>query len=621
MAQRIKNLLLLIAASLAMSSCNKSIDSIKWQINLHTATGDKILVSELSDLATDSEMIFKVENFTVTISTERFPRYTAVDTEVISSTVDSVFVSLDLLYPRGDTFQAYNFNGSVDSKEMFRQSPHDLNAWIAETIPMQAVPVIAAQHDASFYIAISDAPFHYDNFTSQLFDIQSGVLSLRSGDDGISPGVQPAPYDTLDLDYNTEKTQVFTTGRVIPYYHVVSPDQSHKFQCVVLSDTGNELTELRESVNTTIASHFGKMQDEDYFGALSFSTPYMNLRVNETGRSDLWVIPAVEYGNTQYGRDAFWISTMLSNEYSGECLKNELNEVNHFAEYPLFAVIWAYRAHKEGIPIDLSKVQAYVDAIEKRVLANTFYSFYEGDGRLDFQYWGDLMAFEKNDVITYNQGLFVVALIAAERLGLALNSSPAKAAAVFNSLYDQELGYFPVSRLKGILSPDAIVADLLAKVYLDTLLLPSERVASHFDRMVKNAKTEFGFKVVSTPTGEFLPLEEYDIPGYKSQVSRGDWVDGEYFRGGSYFLYDNLFLMTCYLHGIEDALELLEWRIGLDFSLGGTTYEHINTLTGEPNKPNMGWNVAVYALWNELVSKGLASRDLILTVNRNMIKE
>ncbi|NJK86049.1 MAG: hypothetical protein HC906_08895 [Bacteroidales bacterium] len=107
--------------------------------------------------------------------------------------------------------------------------------------------------------------------------------------------------------------------------------------------------------------------------------------------------------------------------------------------------------------------------------------------------------------------------------------------------------------------------------------------------MVNGSKTPFGFKIISTADGTYLPSEAYDLPGYISQVNRDKLTDGTYFRGGSYFLYDNLFLIDAYLHDIEGAKELLKWRTSIDFKLGNTTFECLNTKTGEPWKPNMGW--------------------------------
>ncbi len=606
---------LFIISVLLLTQCKEVKYEGTWSLIINQPDGSEVFVAYLpTDLSKPFSLNKQVEDYSVELKSEPKDHYTVFEASVSSDSEQKVFLSL-----RGETDDInnvlYNFNGKVDSAEIYRQSPHDVNAWIVETIAMQAIPMVALKRDSIFSVAISDAPFHYNNFTSQAFYPKRGMVALSSGDNAETPGIQPDTSQVLNLDYNAEKTQIFTPGKVLPYYHPISSTQTHTFSGIIFDTKATSLKTLRKEVILNAADHFSSGAYTDYFGALAFTTPYFNLRKNETGKSEYWVIPAVEYGNTQYGRDAFWISMMLDPEYSTSALESEMAVVNHFAEYPLFAIIWAYRAHLSGLKVNFEQVQNYVNAVEKRVTDNAYYSYYEGDGRLDFQYWGDLMAFEKNDIIAYNQGLFAVAIQIAENLGLSIKTNPLVAKKVYQSLYNEELGFLPVSKFKSILSPDAIIPDLLAQLYLNETFLSDGQVQRHYNRMTKYAKTDFGFKIVSTPEGQYLPLEAYDIPSYKSQVSRGTWVDGEYFRGGSYFLYDNLFLITAYLHQVEGAEELLKWRVALDFKIGSTTYEHLNTLTGEAKKPNMGWNVAVYAIWRKLVDEQKADDELFTLVD------
>jgi hypothetical protein len=407
-------------------------------------------------------------------------------------------------------------------------------------------------------------------------------------------------------------------GKILKYYHPVSKNKSHHFQGILFQTKASDLNGLRKAVNQLAATHFSGGKYTDYFGALSFTTAYMNLRVNETGKSKFWVVPSVEYANTQYCRDAFWIATMLDLEYSSECIKNELAKVDTYSEYPLVAVIWAYRAFKEGKNPELQKVQDYIDSIETRTRNNWFYSYTEKDGRLDFQYWGDVIAFEKTDVVTYNQGLFALVLSAAKEMRLHIKSDPEKALQNYRNMFNTELGFYPISRKKNtILGPDPLVPDLLSQLYFNRKMLESSTVVQHYNRIIKNSKTRYGFKVVSLPNGDYLPAEMYDVKGYVSQANREkNMPDGRYFKGGSYFLYDNLFLIDAYLHGVKEAEEELIERVSLDFKIGATTYECLNTKTGEPWKPNMGWNVAVYAIWRKLVDEGRASNRLFETVDR-----
>lgn len=607
-----KRLLLLCLAIL--SACSTSERAPRWTLMMHRPDHDPVEVLDLpADTSVPYSHVTELQGVRIEFSLQPHGDYAVFNATASSNKPTQLFLSLTARYTHETP---YNFNGPVAGSEIFRQSPHDVNAWIVTTIAEQAVPVVALKTEGGFEVALNGSPYLYDNFTSQAFYHNDKIASLRSGDDGQSPGLKPDTARTLSLDYNAEKTQVFSPGRVLAHYHTVSPSESHRFEGLLFTSNTSSVNGLRKDVNQFAADYFSGGSATDYFGALAFVTPYMNLRTNETGKSDVWVVPSVEYSNIQYGRDAFWMSMMLDPTLAAECLRNELATVNHFAEYPLFAVIWAYRTHKAGMVVDSALVQQYVDAIEARVANAWYYSYLESDGRLDFQYWGDLMALEKDDVVTYNQGLLAVALRAARDMGLVVKTDPQKAAAQYRSLYNSDLGFYPVSKKKlNILSPDPLIGDLLSILYFEQPLLPDKAVRSHFERITKNAATPYGFKIVSNADGTYLRPQQYDIPGYTSQVNREKIPDGRYFRGGSYFLYDNLFLIDAYLHGIEEAEPLLRWRVSLDFAIGNTTYETINTKTGEPWKPNMGWNVAVYAIWKKLVDDGRASGSLFKEID------
>lgn len=598
-----------LATILFMTTCAPE-GKVGWRLMLHQPGKKEIEVVKLP-VRLDKDLSYsgEVDGVKIDLSFTVFEKYSSFKAQALSVRGDKhVYLSLQRDFT---TEVPYNFNGEVLGDEIFRQSPHDVNAWIVTTIAEQAVPVVALKSGNTFEVAVNGSPYLYENFTSQAFYINEKRLALSSGDNGATPGLKPDTVKQMQLDYNADKTQVFAPGKVLPYYHTISTSTPHAFEGIVFTSYSNTLNGLRRDVNQYVADYFSGGKYKDYFGALSFTTAYMNLRVNETGKSKVWVVPSVEYGNTQYGRDAFWISMMLPPELAAECLKNELAKVDHFAEYPLFAILWAYRAYQAGITIDSAKVQAYVDAVELRVKDNQYYSYLESDGRLDFQYWGDLMAFEKDDVVTYNQGLLAVALLAAQTMKLNVKSSPSGAAEQYRKMFNTELGIYPTSKKKNnILGPDPLIGDLLSILYFNEPLVSDESVRQHYNRFVQHAKTPYGFKILSTPDGGYLAADQYDIPGYMSQVNREKLPDGRYFRGGSYFLYDNLFLIDAYLHNITEAEKLLQWRVALDFSIGNTTYETINTKTGEPWKPNMGWNVAVYSIWKKLVDEGKANDSL-----------
>lgn len=609
------NLILSLVILLAGASCTKS--KIKWNLVLHQhGQPDRILTELPNNIDKPFSFQSDENGINIRFSLQPDTQYAVFRAEAISLN-DSARLYFSLRANYQSNVTPYNFNGEVKTSEVYRQSPHDVNAWISRGIALQAVPIIALKTASGFSVAVNGAPAFYNNFTSQSFSTNQKFADLSSGDNGQTPGLKPDTTQSINTGYNTDKTQIMAPGKVLAYYHKVTKTKAHIFEGIIFKSEATELNGLRKDVNHLAAVHFSNGKYTDYFGSMAFTTAFMNLRVNETGKSNLWVVPAVEYSNTQYCRDAFWISTMLDKTSAAECLKNELQEVNSYAEYPLITILWAYRSFCEGYPPATEKIKPYLDEIESRAKNNWFFSYTEKDGRLDFQYWGDVIAFEKDDVVTYNQGLFALALRAAQEMGLEVKSDPDKALANYRSMFNKALGFYPISLKKNtILGPDPVVPDLLSQVYFGSKMLDSSTIREHFNRMVNKSKTPYGFKIVSMPDGTYLPSEMYDVKNYVSQINREPYPDGTYFRGGSYFLYDNLMLINAYLHGIKEAHKELIWRVSLDFKISATTFECLNTKTGEPWKPNMGWNVAVYSIWRELASRGKADLTLFEEIDK-----
>ena len=210
--------------------------------------GEEIYVTNL-DLSTRAnfQKQSRTKGYTVVYNIEHKGDYDAFKIEVSSEEDKNIFVSLIRNYSLTDHVP-FNFNGRVDSSEVFRQSPHDVNAWIVESIAMQAMPVAAIQSSEGFEVAVSDSPFKYKNFTTQAFYPQEGQVRISSGDNAQTPGIQPDTSEVLDLDYNAEKTQIFTPGKVLPYFHEVSASKSHSFQGMIFKSDDKNLRELRKSI-------------------------------------------------------------------------------------------------------------------------------------------------------------------------------------------------------------------------------------------------------------------------------------------------------------------------------------------------------------------------------------
>jgi hypothetical protein len=505
----------------------------------------------------------------------------------------SCFLSLKAGYDAGT---AYCYDGAVKSGKTFRQSPHDpLNHGFKELIK-QAVPMVAVKTEAGFTVAVSDTPAFYENFTTQRFEPENKAAVLCFGDDGRPDGSDPSK------------------AKILAYYHPVGGGNSKTFEGIIFQSAADDVKELRRDVMMAVSRRWGDGVD-DRFGATAFASNYMLLRKNEKPNSTYWVVPGIVYANKQYSRDAFWQSMVLPPEFSRECYLNEAVDQTPGAERPLFCMIWAYRTRLEGGEPDMEGAKKTLAYIEEHSRDGWYYSSYttpKGIKKQDYQSWYDTVAFEDDDVITYNQGLFAVALMSAEALGLKPSVSSSKAVQNYRSMFNDEGGYFPLSRQKNLLAVDPLVGDLLAQLYFKKPLLTTESVISHFNQVVSKAKTQYGYKVTCLPNGDYAPVE-----AYSSSEHTVTWTHlGHYQWGGSWYLYDMLCLIDSYLHGAPGALEEIKWRGALDFKLGGTYFEHNSTSTGKPDKENQGWDAAVYAIWKDLIEEGKADDSFFREIDQ-----
>jgi len=580
---------LLLVFALLTISCSQH--NISWTIVLkHPGYPDREIVS-FNDLPRHDLAIQKtVDGIRVNAHIQPKKNLVLFHAKASSDSLKKCFLSIEANYSDGTV---YSYNGEVKSKQVFRQSPHDPGIYNLQELVKQAVPMIAVKTKNGFVGAISDSPAFYDNYTTQTFDPAQKLMFLSSGDDGKITGSKPS------------KIQIHS------YYHRINKNKSHTFNGIIFQSNATEMNSLRRDVLKSIAQRWGKGIN-DRFGATAFSTNYMLLRKNETGKSQYWVVPGIEYANKQYSRDAFWQSMVLPKEYSRECYRNEALAQSQGAERPLFCMIWAYRNKLEGGETDMQAARQTLLYINTHTRNGWYYSNNDPKKK-DFQSWYDLAAFEDNDVITYNQGLFAVALLSAEALGLKPSSSSDQAIRNYRSMYNEKGGYYPLSQQKDLLSVDPLVGDLLSQVLFNRTLLNDDSVQSHFRQLSIHAKTAYGFKVTCLPNGDYAPIKAYGAKNFKIH-----WVKepGKYIWGGSYYLYDMLFLMDSYLHEAIGASDEIIWRGTLDFKKGGTYFEHINTATGKLGKKNQGWNGAIYALWKNLMDKGKIDSSLIEAVDK-----
>ncbi len=583
-----------------------------WDVYLNFPDGRQTRVDRIGfNHNTQQKRTRKVNQYTVLLDIQKQDGYWSYAIEVHSGKGSSdCFISLKRPYTAEET--PCHFNGPVSSSVIFRQSPHEPADHEMEGLLMQPVPVAGVKSDAGYELAISNSPVFYNNYTTQTFDLHKKEVELATGDAGAvfnRQGVREFP-DSL----KRKGTKKYT---IDSHYFKVDAKTTHRMEGIFITVAGGDEGKLRSRINEVISRHWSAVKIHDLLGATVFSTAYMNLRVNETGNSSYWVVPAIEYANKQYTRDGFWISMVLPDSFSLSAYEHEAASHTRFtgAERQLFAIVWAYRNVLNGMQVDTSLVRKMLRIVEKRAPGGYYSGFGPSRKAGCWQGWADNLAFDETDAISNNQGLYVVALKCAERMGIRPQVSVEEAVRNYRDLFQPAIGGFSISREKDtILCVDALMGDLLAQVYLGERLLPKEMVLAHYETMKKRALTEVGFKTFCNPDGSYLKPEQYNSVHYTAAVDQIE--EGLYQFGGSWYLYDMHMLMDAYLAGAPDAEDRMIWRTKLEFEKGNTTHEYINTRTGIPFKPNMGWNAGIYGMWKELIRQGKATERFLNEINR-----
>lgn len=520
-----------------------------------------------------------------------------IDIDVEVSVKDGKNFCFLALCAEAHDVRLWNFYDAVEAPEVFRQSPHDPDQhWI--NLAVQPVPLAGLEEDGHITWVVGDAAAHAANFTTQEFDPTRGRVAVCSGDAGEQPGFQGLPMQS--------------------FYHEVTEAAPHRMQAVLLGTSAGAIAASRLHLYEAIAERWSSRPLTGLFDAMCFGSNYMHLRHNETGYSDLWVVPGIEYCNKQYTRDAFWQSMIFPLELDQQCYDAVYPVRYRYAENAALYLLWSMRIANAGGQVNEERAADALSWLETHTRDGVFHPPSAKEGQMDFRSWYDLVSFEDDDCIAYNQGLFAASLQAADVLGLSASTSVEDARAVYRGLYDEEKGFLPLSRRKELLCVDALAGDLLARLLFGESLLPAEHVHAHFARLRRHAWTDYGFKVTCLPDGRYAPADAYGAGGMLQSAFQDADNAGSYQWGGSWCLYDMLCILDAVAQGVEGAVDVATERMRIEFRLGGAYHEHINTRTGEPDKPGQGWNACVPALWRRLMKAGLADDRLFRALDETL---
>ena len=547
---------------------------------LHTPEKNIVITDRVNPFE-EIGMTVEKEGFSVSFTSEMKNGYRLVEAKVSSAEEKEIYFSFA---GNGDA-KLFSFGGPVMNERIFRQSPHDVTRYHFK-MQRGAIPMVAAVCGEETEIFVSDNPSYFENATTQHIIPEENRFYLSSGDKGGAPNFPESDH-------------------FAPIYHPIGGEKTHTFRFVAFKAPVCTLKTIRREVFRMIEKVWGKGSDS-YYRAACFAGNYMHIRKNETGLSEKWVVAGIEYANTQYFRDSFYQTMILDDDTAEQCYR-ALDYEFKDAENPMVYLIWSYRIAKSGKPFNQKRAdqafQAVMACMEKFKADGAYYPNCREDG--SFRNWFDICCYEFDDVDAYNQGLLVCALESAKRLGYDIGDRKEKALARYLSLFNGE--YIPMSEKKQFLALDITVGEVLYYMLFDELFIPNEMVEKTYRRIVDgDAKTPYGLKIVSAPDGTYLPLEAFGLNGYVHEAFN-TIETGRYANGGSYHVYEMLFHIAAYLHGIPDAEKNLTERLMIDLNFDGATHEYMHTIKGVGVKANQGWNAAIYAIWDELIRRGKAT--------------
>ena len=566
---------------------------MKYSYILHTPNGNIIIAEDVNPFLTGLQELtiapytFKME------SVEKNDCY-LTEITVVSEVDTKVYLSV---YGEGDA-EFYSFDKPCDVERIFRQSPHDpVNH--AYKMEKSAVPMVAAVKEGMGEFIISDNPSCFDNATTQHIIPEQKCFYVSSGDKGGAPN-----YPISD---NWE-----------PIFHEIGAKKSHTLRFVAAKAQVNSFAAVRREAYRMIEKVFGTGSNSLY-RAMCFAANYMHIRVNETKSSDKWIVAGIDYCHKQYVRDSFWQSWILDEEIEAQAYDALILGYHTMeAEYPLIYMIWSYRLFKNGRAYDKEKaglaLKGIYDCMDKYGDGGYYANAQSEIGA--FRNWYDTCAFEEDDLDAYNQGLLICALEAAKRLGYDIGDRKEKAIKRYHKLFNGE--FFQLSDKKKYICLDFAVGEVIHYMLFHALFIEQNAFEVSYRKIVIGpSKTPHGIKIISTEKGDWPTLDAMAAHG---QVFDGikHHEPGRYQMGGSWHLYEMLFWVAAYLHGMRDAEQNMIHRVLIDLDAGGSTFEYIHTVTGIGVKANQGWNAAIYAIWEELIARGEASNRFFEAIDEKL---
>ncbi len=314
-----------------------------------------------------------------------------------------------------------------------------------------------------------------------------------------------------------------------------------------------------------------------------------------------WMRPAPAYAGN-WLRDAFWTTAILGSDTGRRALSHfgasltpegqaptKLDPAGGAATYyddesTLIYIIWSARDDAQP----LERVERAWNWVSRHVVDGAYWT-----PTGTFHTWHDLLLFPSRDVSSYNQGLYVVAAMAAHQMGVASQADVDAAGVAYRKLYRVDLGYVPASKYLDYHDASALTGEFLARTSYNHSVLDDGMVVSTVRALTRSGD---GFLDLSARDGSYLDTSAFFLPLRK----------GSYQNGGSWLLYDSMSWATAWMAGAEEARDMAMNRLREE-SVDGTLYEYLPTgpLAGTaPTHAQYGWDS--YAWFTVAARQGYA---------------
>ncbi len=342
----------------------------------------------------------------------------------------------------------------------------------------------------------------------------------------------------------------------------------------------------------------------------------------------LAVVPSPVYANGIYARDAFYTSLGLGdpelfeqayrwfedaqNPQTGQITTAiAFDPADHSLqpqddEGTLIFLIWSGLLQRAGYETDPEVIDRALEFVQNHVRDDRYVS---APGI--FRYWADCWEVTEAEVITYNQGLYALALrflVELEHPGVS-QEMVERATEGYRERYRPELGIIT----QGLLGPGATMQDgsallpeFLHRLFFDEGMLADADVLTTVDTRLATASVYdhtgqlVGIKIIADADGSFAYPGLFDCPTMRNP--------GDYHNGGNWPLWTNIELALA--HSISpkpayrQALETLVERELAD----GSPKEYWELQEGRVGVASLGRDVHA---WNVLIVPALRMAGLV----------